>query len=455
VSLLDTPAESAAAARAGLDEWRSLPRVQQPTWPDEQALQAACAELRRCPPLIFAGEADLLKDRLAEVAAGRAFLLQGGDCAETFAGATADQIRNRIKTVLQMAAVLTYGAAMPVVKMGRMAGQFAKPRSSDVEVRENVTLPAYRGDAVNDFEFSQAARRPDPQRMVRAYHTSSATLNLIRAFTMGGFADLQQVHTWNKGFATSSANVRYDALAADIDRAMSFMRACGVDFEALRTVELFSCHEALLLDYERALTRIDSRTGTPYDVSAHFLWIGERTRQLDGAHVDFLSRVRNPIGVKLGPTSTGEDALRLIDKLDPDREPGRLTFIVRMGARTVREVLPSILARVEQAGERPIWVCDPMHGNGFSSPTGYKTRRFDDVMDEMRGFFESHAEVGTFPGGLHMELTGEDVTEILGGFEEISDADLATRYESLCDPRLNHQQSLELAFLVADYLRNV
>ncbi len=438
----------------GLDAYRALLAAQQPAWPDADELERACATLRSFPPLVFAGEADLLRSRLADAAAGKAFLLQGGDCAETFADATADSIRNRVKTILQMAVVLTYGASMPVIKMGRMAGQFAKPRSSESETRGGMTLPAYRGDAVNDYAFTSQARTPDPQRLVRAYHTSAATLNLIRAFTTGGYADLRQVHEWNKGFATSSANQRYDALAGDIDRAMSFMQACGADFDTLRTVEFFSSHEALLLDYERALTRIDSRTGKPYDVSAHFVWIGERTRQLDGAHVDFLSRVRNPIGVKLGPTATGDDALRLIDKLNPEREPGRLTFITRMGAGKIRDALPPILARVAEAGEAPVWVCDPMHGNGITSPSGYKTRRFDDVMDEMRGFFESHAEAGTVPGGLHMELTGENVTEILGGFEDISDADLATRYESLCDPRLNHQQSLELAFLVSDYLRH-
>ncbi len=438
---------------AGLDAHLALPAAQQPSWPDAEALSAVRTELAAMPPLVFAGEADLLRSRLAEAAAGRAFLLQGGDCAETFAGATADQIRNRIKTVLQMAVVLTYGSSMPVIKMGRMAGQFAKPRSSDDETRDGVTLPAYRGDAVNDYAFTQESRRPDPQRLLKAYHTAASTLNLIRAFTTGGFADLRQVHEWNKGFAGSAANARYETVAAEIDRAMQFMDACGADFDALRTVEFFSSHEALLLDYERALTRIDSRTGLPYDVSAHFLWIGERTRQLDGAHVDLLSRVRNPIGVKLGPTTSADDALALIDRLDPTREPGRLTFVTRMGAGQIREALPGLVEKVHASGAQPLWVCDPMHGNTFSSPSGYKTRRFDDVIDEVRGFFEVHRAVGTVPGGLHVELTGEDVTEILGGFEAISDADLATRYESLCDPRLNHQQSLELAFLVSDMLR--
>ncbi|GAB2683124.1 class II 3-deoxy-7-phosphoheptulonate synthase [Thalassiella azotivora] len=437
-----------------LDAWRSLPAQQQPTWPDRAVLDEVYAELAAQPPLVFAGEADKLRDRLAEAAQGKAFLLQGGDCAETFADATADRIRNRIKTVLQMAVVLTYGASMPVIKLGRMAGQFAKPRSSDLETRDGVTLPAYRGDAVNGYDFTEASRVPDPRRLLRMYQTSASTLNLIRAFTQGGFADLRQVHEWNRGFVGNSANARYEALAAEIDRAMSFMTACGADFDALRTVEFFSSHEALLLEYERALTRIDSRTGLPYDVSAHFLWIGERTRQLDGAHVDFLSRVRNPIGVKLGPTTSPDDALALIDKLDPTREPGRLTFITRMGAGTIRDALPPLVEKVTASGAQVTWVTDPMHGNTFSSPSGYKTRRFDDVIDEVRGFFEVHRGLGTVPGGVHVELTGDDVTEILGGVEKIDDARLATRYETLCDPRMNHQQSLELAFLVADMLGN-
>jgi 3-deoxy-7-phosphoheptulonate synthase len=438
---------------SGLDHWRDLPARQQPAWPDADALAAVVDELSTVPPLVFAGECDVLRSRLAEAADGKAFLLQGGDCAETFAGATADLIRGRIKTVLQMAVVLTYGASLPVVKVGRMAGQFAKPRSSDDETREGVSMPAYRGDAVNDFEFDAAKRVPDPQRLLKAYHTSASTLNLVRAFTQGGFADLRQVHEWNRGFIGAAVNARYEELAGEIDRAMSFMAACGADFDSLRTVEFFSSHEALLLDYERALTRIDSRTGLPYDVSAHMVWVGERTRQLDGAHIDLLSKVRNPIGVKLGPTTTPDDALALVDKLDPAHEPGRLTFITRMGAGRIREVLPSLVEKVTASGAQVLWVCDPMHGNTFASPSGYKTRRFDDVIDEVRGFFEVHRGAGTVPGGLHIELTGDDVTEILGGFERIDDAALATRYESLCDPRLNHQQSLELSFLVADMLR--
>nr|WP_157509341.1 3-deoxy-7-phosphoheptulonate synthase class II [Glaciibacter superstes] len=437
---------------AGLDYWRTLDIKQQPAWPDADAVAAASAELATLPPLVFAGEVDILRTRLAEAARGEAFLLQGGDCAETFSGATADQIRNRVKTVLQMAVVLTYGASMPVVKMGRMAGQFAKPRSSDFETRGDVTLPAYRGDIVNGFDFTPQSREADPARLVRGYHTAASTLNLIRAFTQGGFADLRQVHSWNQGFAANPANQRYEKLAKEIDRAIKFMIACGADFDAMKRTEFYTSHEGLLMDYERPMTRIDSRTGTPYNTSAHFIWIGERTRQLDGAHVDFLSRVRNPIGVKLGPSTTADDMLRLVDLLDPDREPGRLTFITRMGAGKIRDALPPLLEAIKGSDATPLWVTDPMHGNGLTTPTGYKTRRFDDVVDEVKGFFEAHRAVGTHPGGIHVELTGDDVTECLGGSEHIDEATLATRYESLCDPRLNHMQSLELAFLVAEEL---
>ena len=435
-----------------LDHWRSLPIKQQPQWLDADAVAAVSAEIATLPPLVFAGEVDILRDRLARAASGNAFLLQGGDCAETFAGATAEQIRNRIKTVLQMAVVLTYGASMPVVKMGRMAGQFAKPRSSDTETRGDVTLPAYRGDIVNGYDFTEASRQPDPSRLLKGYHTAASTLNLIRAFTQGGFADLREVHSWNKGFAENPANQRYERIAGEIDRAIKFMEAAGADFDDLRRVEFYTGHEGLLMDYERPMTRIDSRTGTPYNTSAHFLWIGERTRDLDGAHIDYFSKIRNPIGVKLGPTTSPETVLELIDKLDPQREPGRLTFITRMGAGKIRDALPPLLEAVRDSGATPLWVTDPMHGNGITTPTGYKTRRFDDVVDEVRGFFDAHRAVGTFPGGIHVELTGDDVTECLGGSEMIDEATLATRYESLCDPRLNHMQSLELAFLVAEEL---
>jgi 3-deoxy-7-phosphoheptulonate synthase len=436
----------------GLEYWRTLPIKQQPTWPDPEAAAAASAEIATLPPLVFAGEVDQLRSRLARAAQGNAFLLQGGDCAETFAGATADQIRNRVKTVLQMAVVLTYGASVPVIKMGRMAGQFAKPRSSDTETRGGVTLPAYRGDIVNGYDFTPESRAADPRRLVQGYHTAASTLNLIRAFTQGGFADLREVHSWNKGFAANPANQRYEGLAREIDRAIKFMEAAGADFDELTRVEFYSSHEALLMDYERPMTRIDSRTGTPYNTSAHFVWIGERTRDLDGAHVDFLSRVRNPIGVKLGPSTTPDDMRRLIDALDPEREPGRLTFITRMGAGKIRDALPPLLEAVKRSDANPLWVTDPMHGNGLTTPNGYKTRRFDDVVDEVKGFFEAHRAAGTHPGGIHVELTGDDVTECLGGSEHIDEETLATRYESLCDPRLNHMQSLELAFLVAEEL---
>ena len=443
---------ASAAVLEGLEAWRSLPIKQQPAWPDSSVLAEVTAELAKMPPLVFAGEVDQLKNRLARVAQGDAFLLQGGDCAETFDGATADKIRNRVKTILQMAVVLTYGAAMPVVKMGRMAGQFAKPRSSDSETRDGVTLPAYRGDIVNGYDFTPESRTADPHRMVQGYHTSASTLNLIRAFTQGGFADLREVHSWNKGFAENPANKRYEQLAKEIDRAIRFMAAAGADFESLKTVEFYSSHEGLLMDYERPMTRIDSRTGNPYNTSAHFLWIGERTRDLDGAHIDFFSRIKNPIGVKLGPKTSTDDVQRLIDILDPEREPGRLTFITRMGAGVIRDALPPLLEAVRDSDALPVWITDPMHGNGNTTPNGYKTRRFDDVVDEVKGFFESHRQVGTFPGGLHVELTGDDVTECLGGAEMIDEETLASRYESLCDPRLNHKQSLELSFLVAEEL---
>jgi len=440
---------------AGLDYWRELPIKQQPNWPDAALVEAASKRIASFPPLVFAGEVDDLRNRLANAAAGKAFLLQGGDCAETFAGATAEQIKNRVKTILQMAVVLTYGASMPIVKMGRMAGQFAKPRSSDTETRGELTLPAYRGDIVNGYDFTPESRQADPQRLVQGYHTSAATLNLVRAFTQGGFADLRQVHSWNKGFAANPANKRYEVLARDIDRAIKFMEAAGADFDELRRVEFYSSHEGLLMDYERPMTRIDSRTGTPYNTSAHFLWIGERTRDLDGAHVDYFSRVRNPIGVKLGPSTSVDDMERLIDKLDPNREPGRLTFITRMGAGKIRDALPPLLEAIAGMDATPLWVSDPMHGNGLTTPNGYKTRNFDDVVDEVTGFFQAHRAVGTHPGGIHIELTGDDVTECLGGSEQIDEATLATKYESLCDPRLNHMQSLELAFLVAEELAAV
>jgi 3-deoxy-7-phosphoheptulonate synthase len=438
-----------------IDTWRSLPAAQQPVWPDAATLAEVTAELATSPGLVVADECDALRDRLAAVSRGEAFLLQGGDCAETFAGVTARQVRDKLRTILQMAVVLTYGASVPVVKVGRIAGQFAKPRSTEVEA---VTgLASYRGDAVNDLAATPEARRADPRRMLRAYHASATTLNLVRASTHAGLADLRQVHGWNKDFVRRSpAGQRYESLAGDIDRALAFMRACGVDLDSERSlhgVEFFASHEALLLDYERAMTRYDEDRAAYYDLSGHMLWIGERTRALDGAHVELARRVANPLGVKLGPGTTAAEAVALAERLDPDRTPGRLTFITRLGSGRVRDLLPSLLDGVRAAGVAVTWVCDPMHGNTITSPSGYKTRHFDDVIDEVRGFFEVHRSLGTQPGGIHVELTGEDVTECLGGALEIDHADLAGRYETACDPRLNTGQSLELAFLVAEMLR--
>lgn len=442
---------------AALDAWQHLPVAYQPPWPDTEHLAAVRDRLTVLPPLVFAGEADALRAQLAAAGAGEAFVLQGGDCAESFADATADNIRNKIKLLLQMAVVLTYGASMPVVKIGRMAGQYAKPRSSQTETRQtgtgqDVTLPSFYGDSVNSHEFDAQSRTPDPERLLEGYHTAASTLNLIRAFTTGGFASLLRVHEWNRGFTRNPAYARYEEIAAEIDRAIRFMAACGVDVESLRTVDLFSSHEGLLLDYERPLTRIDSRTGLAYDCSAHFLWVGERTRDPEGAHVDYFAQVQNPVGVKLGPRAGGDEALRLLDRLNPTGEPGRVTFITRMGAGTVRDALPALVAKVAADGRPVTWTCDPMHGNTITV-NGYKTRRFSDVVDEVAGFFEVHRALGTVPGGLHIELTGDDVTEVLGGAEEIDADGLARRYETLVDPRLNHQQGLELAFQVVELLR--
>ncbi|MFL5871609.1 MAG: class II 3-deoxy-7-phosphoheptulonate synthase [Solirubrobacterales bacterium] len=439
-----------------LDAWRALPAAQQPGWPDPAAVRAATAELEAQPPLVFAGECDQLKDRLAAVARGEAFVLQGGDCAERFSESNADAVRDRLETLLQMALVLTYAASVPVVKIGRMAGQFAKPRSQPTESRDGLELPAYRGDAVNGFEFTADARRPDPARLLRAYHSAAVTLNLCRAFTSGGYADLHQAHAWNKDFvAQSPAGQRYEQLAGEIDRALAFMNACGVDPEELHGVEFYSSHEALLLEYERALTRIDRRTGLAYDVSAHLVWIGERTRDLGGAHVEFCSRIRNPVAVKLGPTATPDDALALIERLNPDDEPGRLTLITRLGAGSVRELLPPLVERVTERGSPVAWVCDPMHGNTFEAPSGHKTRRLDHIVDEVVGFFEVHRALGTHPGGIHVEFTGGDVTECIGGGHGVAEDDLHQRYETACDPRLNRRQALDLAFTVAEMYRGV
>ncbi|MDX6274934.1 MAG: 3-deoxy-7-phosphoheptulonate synthase [Frankiales bacterium] len=439
-----------------LDVWRSLPAAQQPSYDDPGRLSAVLASLSASPGLVVAAECDTLRDRLAAVARGEAFLLQGGDCAETFTSVSVESVQGRLKTLLQMAVVLTYGASTPVVKVGRIAGQYAKPRSSDLE--SGSGLPSYRGDAVNGLEPSLESRRHDPDRLQRAYNAAATTLNLVRACASGGFADLRSVHEWNKDFVRDSpAGERYEAMATEIQRALDFMRACGVDLDALeaaRSVELFASHEALLLEYEAALTRFDTARGSAYDLSGHMLWIGERTRALDGAHVAFCERVANPIGVKLGPTTTPDEVRGLAARLDPSREAGRLVLISRMGSRRVREVLPDLVSAVADAGHPVVWACDPMHGNTTESPNGFKTRHFDDIVDEVEGFFAVHRSLGTHAGGIHVELTGDEVTECLGGAHDIGHDDLPGRYESACDPRLNDSQSLELAFLVAEMLRD-
>ncbi len=439
------------------DGWRRLPAAQQPDWPDPAALEAVLDQVAALPPLVFAGEARTLQASLAEVAAGHGFLLQAGDSAESFDAFSANNIRDKLKVILQMAVVLTYGAGLPVVKVGRIAGQFAKPRSSPFEIVDGVELPSFRGDIVNGVEPTAAARRPDPSRMLRAYHQAAATLNLLRAFTTGGFADLHQMHTWNQEFvARSPAGRRYEATANAIDRALRFMTACGVEVAAtptLHQVDFYTSHEALLLGFEQAMTREDSLTGGWYDTSAHLLWIGDRTRQLDGAHLEFLAGVGNPLGVKLGPSVTPDEVVAICRRLDPQRVPGRLTLIARLGAARVQMILPSLVRAVAAAGHPVVWACDPMHGNTFVGPSGHKTRRFDDVMAELTGFFAVHRSLGTHPAGIHVELTGDDVTECLGGAEEIEDGQLSLRYETACDPRLNASQSLELAFQVAELLR--
>ena len=429
----------------GLDAWRDLPAAQQPTWPDESVLREVALQLAGMPPLVVASEVDQLRERLAAVARGEAFLLQGGDCAETFETSSQADIAGKVRVLLQMAVVLTYGASMPVVKLGRVAGQYAKPRSAEIDATGRLS---YRGDMVNDLHGD---RTPDPRRIMRAYSTAASTLNLLRAYAGGGLASLNRVHAWNTAFArTTETGSRYEQLAAEIDRAVRFMRACGVSDAALEGVELYAGHEALILEYERALTRIEEDRA--YDLSGHFVWVGERTRQLDGAHLDFVSRIANPIGVKLGPTTTPEFAAELVERLDPDGIPGRLTLISRMSNALVRDRLPAVVEKVTSTGHLVVWQCDPMHGNTEETAEGVKTRHLDRIIDEVDGFFDVHAELGTHPGGLHVELTGDDVTECIGGTAELTAADLVRRYETACDPRLNIEQSLELAFRVAERL---
>ena len=437
--------------------WRQHDAAQQPQWPDMAAVDAALKQVAGYPPLVFAGEARSLQAALAQVAAGNAFLLQAGDCAESFEEFSANNIREKLRVILQMAIVLTYSMGVPVVKVGRMAGQFAKPRSSDTEKIGSLEVPSFRGHIVNDASPTQAARIPNPERLVQAYHQSASTLNLLRAFTKGGFADLNRVHAWTQEFVGASPEgQRYEQLAREIDMAMGFMRACGVDTEnntMLREVDVFTSHEALILGYEEALTRQDSLTGEWYDCSAHMLWIGERTRQLDGAHVEFLRGVGNPIGCKIGPSATPEWVIELCEKLNPAQIPGRLTLISRMGADKVEDALRPLLRAVRDSGHPVVWACDPMHGNTVTAPNGRKTRDFEDIVTEIAGFVRAHNAEGTWPGGIHVELTGDDVTECTGGGHSVSNEDLDERYQTICDLRLNGRQSIDLAFRVAELIR--
>lgn len=440
------------------DSWRNKPALQLPTYTDAEALANTEKELAKLPPLVFAGEARSLQNDLAQVAEGKAFLLQGGDCAESFAEFNANKIRDTFRAILQMAVVMTYGGSMPIVKVGRMAGQFAKPRSSDTETKGDVTLPSYRGDNINALDFTPEAREPNPQRMVKAYNQASATLNLLRAFANGGYANLNKVHEWNLGFvAKSPLGARYQDLANSIDEALRFMTACGITPEnvpALKETSFYTSHEALLLPYEEALTRTDSLTGDWYDTSAHMLWIGARTHQMENAQIEFVRGIKNPLGLKCSPALEPDELLRLIDTLNPENIPGRLTLIARMGHEKVEDALAPLVRAVKAEGRSVVWSCDPMHGNTIKSSSGYKTRPFDNIMAEVRGFFNVHKAEGTHAGGIHIEMTGQDVTECVGGADAIADEDLSSRYHTHCDPRLNANQALEMAFLISEELKN-
>ncbi len=439
------------------ESWRSKPVQQQPDYKDAGALKEVEETLAALPPLVFAGEARNLQKQLGQAAQGKAFLLQGGDCAESFAEFNANKIRDTFRVILQMSVVLAYAGSLPVIRVGRMAGQFAKPRSSDMETQGDETLPSYRGDNINRLEFTEEGREPDPQRMLKAYHQASATLNLIRAFAKGGYADLQRVHKWNLGFVKDSPlGERYEDLAGRIDDALRFMAACGITGKtvpAIRETDFYTSHEALLLPYEEAMTRTDSLTGEWYDTSAHLLWIGARTHQEDHAQIEFVRGIKNPLGLKCSPDLSPDELLRLIDILNPENIPGRLTLIARMGHEQVEEKLAPLLRTVKKEGRSVVWSCDPMHGNTIKSSSGYKTRRFEHILAEMKGFFAVHRAEGTHPGGVHFEMTGQDVTECVGGAHDIGDEDLSSRYHTHCDPRLNANQVLELAFLIADELK--
>jgi len=439
--------------------WREKPILQQPTYPDKTKLETVLKELKKYPPLVFAGEARSLKEQLANVSQGKAFLLQGGDCAESFSEFHADNIRDTFKALMQMAVVMTYAGGLPVVKVGRLGGQFAKPRSSDTETIGDITLDSYRGDIINGIGFDEKSRTPDPERMIKAYNQATATQNLLRAFASGGLADLHQVSKWNLDFAhKSEVGAKYEALAEDIEKSLQFMEACGVTsktYRTLRETDFFTSHEALLLPYEEAFTRKDSMTGDWYNTAAHMVWIGDRTRQLDGAHVEYMKGIKNPIGIKAGPTMDPDDLVRLAKAVNPENEAGRLNIIVRMGANKVGEHMPSLIRAVEREGLKVVWSCDPMHGNTIKSSNNYKTRPVDDILTEMKQFFLVHRAEGTFAGGVHLEMTGKNVTECIGGSFTVTEEDLSSRYHTHCDPRLNADQSLELAFLIADSLKDV
>jgi len=439
------------------NSWRSKPAKHMPIYKDENSLKECLDKIKKFPPLVFAGEARSLKSKLAKVSTGEAFLLQGGDCAESFIDFHPDNIKNSFKVILQMAVVLTFGASCPVVKVGRIAGQFAKPRSSDKETINGVELESYKGDIINGIEFTESDRTPDPSRLIQAYNQSASTLNLLRAFSQGGYANLNKIHQWNLSFVEEENANKFAEIADRIDECLAFMKACGINDSNVSQIyetEFFTSHEALLLDYEEALTRVDSTSGKWYDVSAHMLWVGDRTRQLDGAHIEFVKGIENPIGIKVGPTSDPEELVKIIDSINPENEPGKVTLICRMGADKIDSHLPSIIKKVKNEGKIVVWACDPMHGNTVKSKTGYKTRPVNYIFSEIQKFFTIHKASGTYPGGIHLEMTGSDVTECMGGLQQITDEDLKNRYHTFCDPRLNASQSLEIAFLISEYLKD-
>ena len=436
--------------------WRKKNALHMPKYVDEKHLNKTLEEISKFPPLVFAGEARLLKKKLSDVSKGKAFMLQGGDCAESFADFHPDNIRDTFKVILQMAVVLTFGASCPIVKVGRIAGQFAKPRSSATETLNNIALESYKGDIINGIDFNEKDRNPDPKRLIQAYNQSASTLNLLRAFSQGGFANLSKIHQWNLNFVKGENATKFREISNRIDECLSFMEACGINGNSVRQLnetDFFTSHEALLLQYEEALTRVDSTSGKWYDVSAHMLWVGDRTRQLDGAHIEFLKGIENPIGIKVGPSTKTDELLKILDVLNPANESGKITLICRMGHEKVENILPKIVNTIHKAGKNVVWTCDPMHGNTIKSNTGYKTRPLKDIISEIHQFFQIHRSEGTYPGGVHLEMTGQDVTECMGGLQEITDEDLQNRYHTYCDPRLNASQSLELAFLLSDFLK--